>query len=188
MTDPKQEDWTDLSAVWTTPDPAAALPSAAAPDLARAVRRRDRLATLNFHLEAWGAVGAGVVAGWVAFRHEAPVLGVAGVAFGLFALVATLWARRGARPGEADTPAAALHAAIGQARSGVHWARAGQAICAGAMAFILVLGLAHPSAALPAIYLVSFGFILAMAAFYERHARRCRTRIARHEAALRELD
>ncbi|MDQ8029329.1 MAG: hypothetical protein REJ23_11425 [Brevundimonas sp.] len=186
MTDPKPEDWTDLVEVWTAPVKADA--PEPAPALARAVRRRAALATLNFHLEAWGAVGAGVVAGWVAFRHDAPVLGVAGVAFGLFALIATLWARRGARPGEADTPAASLHAAIRQARSGVHWARAGQAICVGAMAFILSLGLASPSPALPLIYLVSFGFILAMAAFYERHARRCRTRIARHEAALAELD
>ncbi|MFC7379846.1 hypothetical protein [Brevundimonas sp. GCM10030266] len=184
MTDPKPEDWTDLAEVWTAP---AETPEPA-PELARAVRRRATLATLNFHLEAWGAVAAGGVAVWVALRHDAPVLGLAGAAFGVFALAATLWARRGARPGEADTPAAALHAAIRQARSGVHWARAGQAICAGALAFILVLGLSHPSTALPVIYLISFAFIAAMAAFYERHARRCRARITRHQAALAELE
>lgn len=182
----RPDDWSDLSQVWTTPEPAPS--SDVAADLERSVRRRALLATVNFHLEAWGAVIAGAVSGWVAFRHDAPLLGSAGLVFAVFALIATLWARRGAVPGEAETPAAALAGAIRQARSGLRWARAGQAICVAALGFVVVLGVAHPSAALPMISLVALGFLGGMAVFYERHARRCRRRIAVHQAALEELE
>ncbi len=176
--------WTDLADVWTTPE---AAPEPTAP-LERRVRRRALLATLNFHLEAWGAVLAGGLGGWVAWRHDAPILGLAGVAFALFSLAATLWARRGARTGGIETPGAALAAAIRQARSGLRWARAGQAICAAALLFILVVGLSAPNDALPVIYTATFAFLSAMAVFYERHARLCKARIAGHQAALAELE
>lgn len=182
------DDWTDLAEVWTTD----AAPNDRAPDalgdLERRVRRRALLATLNFHLEAWGAVVAGALGGWVAVRHDAPVLGLAGVIFAVFALAATLWARRGAAPGEAETPAAALAAAVRQARSGLRWARAGQAICVAALLFTGMVGLAAPNDHMPMIYLATFGFLGVMAIFYEHHARRCRARINRHAAALRELE
>jgi hypothetical protein len=190
MTRPEDgpEDWTDLAKVWTTPGATADPAPEPAGDLERRVRRRARLATLNFHLEAWGAVVAGGLGAWVAVRHDAPLLGFAGVAFSLFALAATVWARRDARPGDAETPAAALAGARRQARSGLRWARAGQAICVAALLFLGVVGLTHPNAHLPAIYLAAFVFLGGMAVFYERHARISRTRIARHEAALRELE
>ncbi len=184
--DAKPDDWSDLSQVWTAPE--AASPAFIPADLERQVRRRALLATVNFHLEVWGAVLAGAVSGWVAFRHDAPLLGSAGLVFAVFALVATVWARRGAVPGEAETPAAALAAAIRQARSGLRWARAGQAICVAALLFLAAVGVTYPNAALPMIYLGSFVFLGAMAVFYERHARRCRRRIAIHQAALEELE
>lgn len=184
--DAKPDDWSDLSQVWTAPE---AAPSTGVPaDLERSVRRRALLATVNFHLEVWGAVIAGALSGWVAFRHDAPLLGAAGVVFAVFALVATVWARRGAAPGEAETPAAALAAAIRQARSGLRWARAGQAICIAALGFVVVLGVAHPNAALPVISLIALVFLGGMAVFYERHARRCRRRIREHEATLKDLE
>lgn len=180
-------DWTDLAEVWTAPD--AAAPSLPAPaDLGRQVRRRALLATINFHAEIWGAVIAGALGGWVAVRHDAPLLGLAGVAFSLFALAATIWARRAAPSGEVGTPAAALAAAIRQARSGLRWARAGQAICVAALGFIAVVGLTHPNDHLPQIYLAAFVFLGGMAVFYERHARLSRARIAGRERALRELE
>jgi len=185
--DARPDDWTDLAQVWTTADDTTGGAPDGAGDLERRIRRRARLATLNFHLEAWGAVLAGGVGGWAALRHDAPWLGVAGAAFAVFALAATLWARRGARPGEAETPAAALTAALRQARSGLRWARAGQAICAAALLFIIAVGLNAPNAHLPMISLAAFVFLAVMALFYERHARRCKGRIARHAAALEEL-
>ena len=141
----KPDDWSDLSQVWTAPE--AASPAFIPADLERQVRRRALLATVNFHIEAWGAVLAGAVSGWVAFRHDAPLLGSAGLVFAVFALVATVWARRGAVPGEAETPAAALAAAIRQARSGLRWARAGQAICVAALLFLAAVGVTYPNAA-----------------------------------------
>jgi len=182
----RPDDWSDLSQVWTAPE--VAPPAGAAADLERSVRRRALLATVNFHLEIWGAVIAGALGGWVALRHDAPLLGFAGVAFAVFALIATVWARRGAVPGEAETPAAALAAAIRQARSGLRWARAGQAICIAALGFLAVVGVAYPNAAPPTIHLTALVFLAGMAVFYERHARRCRRRIAVHEAALKELE
>jgi hypothetical protein len=182
----RPEDWSDLSDVWTAPE---ARPPVGVPvDLERSVRRRARLATVNFHMEIWGAVIAGAMGGWVALRHDEPLLGFAGLAFSVFALAATVWARRGARPGEAETPAAALTAALRQARSGLRWARAGQAICIAALGFVAVVGVTHPTDHLPLIYAGAFGFLGIMAVIYERHARRCRHRITGHAAALKELE
>jgi len=186
--DPSKDDWTDLAEVWTTPGDATEPSTGAIVDLERRVRRRARLATLNFHLEAWGAVLAGVLGAWVAFRHQAPELGLAGVAFAIFALVATVWARRDALPGDPGTPGQALAAAVRQARSGLRWARAGQAICVAALLFVIVVGRTAPNASLPLIYLAALGFLGGMAVFYERHARLCRRRIAGHQAALKELE
>lgn len=185
--DARPDDWTDLAQVWTTADGAAQTPGAFAA-LERQMRRRALLATLNFHTEIWGAVIAGALAGWVGLRHDAPALGAAGVIFSVFALAATLWARRGAVPGEAETPAAALAAALRQARSGLRWARAGQAICIAAGLFTVVAGVSHPTQHMPMIYLAAFVFLGGMAVFYERHARRCQRRIAGHMAALQELE
>lgn len=181
------DDWTDLAEVWTEPDAAAPTPDALR-GLERQVRRRALLATVNFHAEIWGAVIAAALSGWVGLRHDAPFLGAAGVIFSLFALAATVWARRGAAAGVAETPAAALAAALRQARSGLRWARAGQAICGAALGFILIVGLTYPDDHMPFIYTATFAFLSAMAIFYERHARRCKARIAGHAAALAELE
>lgn len=182
----RPEDWSDLSDVWTAPE--AGPPVGVPLDLKRQVRRRARLATVNFHMEIWGAVIAAALSGWVAVRHDAPLLGFAGLAFSVFALSATVWARRGARPGEAETPGAALAAALRQARSGLRWARAGQAICIAALGFVAVVGVTQPSDHLPVIYTAAFGFLGIMATIYERHARRCRRRITGHAGALKELE
>lgn len=116
-------------------------------------------------------------------------MGGAALVFAAFALVATLWARRGGEPGLADTPAEALRAAAAQARSGLRWARAGQAVTAGALLFVIVV--AVDAGGVPGgvwVYL-AIGIVLALCgAFYERHARRARARAADHRAALEEME
>lgn len=184
----RPDDWSDLAEVWTAPQDASQPTADTTAGLVDAMRRRAWMARLNFHIEAWGAVVAGLAGGGFALRHHAPLVGGAALAFAAFALVATLWARRGAAPGEADTPRAALQAAIRQARSGVRWARAGQAISLAALVFIAVLGVARPTQEALPLYLGGGAFLAVCAAFYERHARRCLARIARHEAALADLD
>lgn len=189
MSDQKPDaDWTDLAEVWTAPaDPGGGDPGPE-PDLSRALRRRARLGALNFHIEAWGAVLAAAAGGWFAFRHDSPLIGVAAIAFSLFALIATLWARRGLGATDADTPREALSAALRQARTGLKWARAGQAISLAGVAFLAVMAVLRPAPEVAPVYLGG-GVLMACAIlFYERHARRSRARIARHEAALAELD
>lgn len=178
------DDWNDLAEVWTAPQDGPEVT-----DLVRGMRRRAWLARINFLVEAGGAVVAGLFGAWMALRHQEPVMGGAAVIFAAFALVAALWARRGAEPGLADTPAEALRAAVAQARSGLRWARAGQAVTAGALLFVVVVGL--DAGAFPGgvwVYL-AIGIVLALcAAFYERHARRARARVADHRAALAEME
>lgn len=180
MTRP-DDDWNALAAVWTAPDDAPQL-------TAGSVRRRALLGRLNFHIELGGSLIAGAAGGWFAVRHGSPVLGVAAAAFAAFALAGTLWARRGAEPSAMDTPRAALEAALLQARSGLRWARAGQAICVAALLFLTVVAAAHPSGGSLVIYLASGVFLAVTAGFYERHARRSRRRMSRHATALRDLD
>ncbi|GAA0634297.1 hypothetical protein [Brevundimonas lenta] len=184
MTHERPDDWSDLAEVWTTPN-GGVEPTA---ELVRGIRRRAWLARVNFQLEAWGAVLAGVAGGWIAFRHDEPLLGAAAFVFAVFALAVTLWARRGAEPGEADTPAAALRTAIGQARSGLRWARAGQATTVAALLFVVVVAVDEGIAGKAWLYVPAGMFLTACSILYERHTWRCRRRIADHEAALAELD
>ena len=73
-------DWTDLTEVWTRPA------AGAEPDLtARFVRRRAWLSRLNFLGEAGGALIAGGVGLWAALRHDAVFVGLAALAFAVFA-------------------------------------------------------------------------------------------------------
>lgn len=178
-----QDEWTDLTAVWNSPA------SEAEPDLtARFVRRRAWLARLNFIGEALGAVIAGGLGLWVALGHDAPAIGLAALAFGVFGLAVTLWARRGASPGDLATPRAALDAAVAQARSGLRWARAGQAVSVAALGFLGVM-VWHERPSFPApAYGAALLFLAVAVAFYERHARLARARIAGHLAVLEDLD
>ncbi len=186
MTRPPQtgDDWDDLAEVWTAPRPGPAVD----PDLARAVRRRARLGRLNFLFEALGAIAAGVIGVWASLRNGEPGVALAVVLFAGFALAMTLWARRGLPPEAADTPAAALRAAAGQARSGLRWARAGQAVGVAALLFVAVVAASHRVAPGDPVIVFALVFVLAAVALQERHARRCRARLRRHEAALSELE
>lgn len=178
------DDWSDLAEVWTAGQDGPDLTA----DLVRSMRRRAVLARLNFHFEAWGAVVAGLVGAWAAFRHDAWVLGGAALVFAAFALVVTLWARQGAEPGAAETPRQALAAAVGQARSGLRWARAGQAVGVAALLFVGVVSVEAGALPTPGFHLPIAAFLIGATLFYERHARRAKARIAGHEAAMRDLD
>lgn len=182
--DPRPDDWSALAEVWTAPQDGPDLTA----DLVARLRRRAWLARLNFHLEAWGAVVAGGLGGWFAFTHRAPLMGLVAMVFALFALIVTLWARRGAEPGAAATPREALRAAIRQARSGLRWARAGQAVTAAASLFLATVAFEAGVLPAPWLFLPALVFLVVSAAFYERHARRAKTRIAGHEATMRDLD
>ena len=57
MTHERPDDWSDLAEVWTAPN-GGVEPTA---ELVRGIRRRAWLARVNFQLEAWGAVLAGVL-------------------------------------------------------------------------------------------------------------------------------
>ncbi len=177
------DDWNDLTEAWTRPDPDAE------PDLtARFVRRRALLGRLNFMGEALGAVVAGGMGLWVALRHGALLIGLAAFAFAVFGLVVTLWARRGAAPREMATPRAALEAAMLQARSGLRWARAGQAVSLAALVFLGVMAWREDGPVSVPLYGVFLVFLAAAAVSYERHARRARTRIEDHRMALEDID
>jgi hypothetical protein len=175
------DDWTDLAEVWTAPEDAPELTAAS-------VRRRAWLARLNFRFEAGGAVVAGLFGGGIALTQREPVLGVAALVFGAFALIATVWARRGVGPELTTTPGETLRAAVAQARSGLRWARAGQAITCAALLFVIAAVLDAGIATAAWLYGPVLLLLALCAVFYERHARRCRTRIARYEAALLELE
>ena len=182
------DDWTELSHAWAQPQPDEPPLDAG---FIHALKRRDRLARLNFYAEAGGAVVAAAVVGWAALRNQLPwTVSAAAVGFCLFALIATIWTRRGDPGLLLDTPEAALNSALAQARTGLRWAWAGMAICLAAVLFLGAMAAAAgdrlermgPYVAAGAI------FILACVPFYWRHARRCRRRMAAHQAALDALE
>jgi len=181
------DDWTDLSEAW-------ARPQLQEPPLdagfVRALRRRDRLARINFYAETGGCVVAGAVVVWAMVREHLPWgVAAAAVAFSLFALVATIWTRRGDPGLLVDTPQAALRSAMAQARIGLRWAYAGVAICLMAAVFLCVTALASGRLIGPVLIPFAAGwiFLLACVPFYLNHARRCRRRMAAHQAALDAL-
>ena len=182
------DDWTELSQAWAQPKPNEPPLDAG---FIRALKRRDRLARLNFNAEAGGAVLAAAVVGWAAMRNQLPwTVSAAAGGFCLFALVATVWTRRGDPGLLLDTPEAALRSALAQARMGLRWAWAGMAISLAAVLFLAAMAAASgdrierigPYVAAGAI------FILACVPFYWRHGRRCRQRIAAHHAALDAIE
>lgn len=180
------DDWTDLSRAWAAgAEDAPPLGRA----LIRALRRRDRLARLNFLFEIGGGLGVIGVMGWALWRGVALPVALAALGFAVFALLMTLWARRGVPDLVTDTPEAVLRSALGQARTGYRWALAGVAICfAGAVFLILMPWLAQPAAAERGPILAGAGlFLAAWFVFYLRHAHRCRRRMAAHQAALDAL-
>ena len=178
------DDWSDLSKTW-------AEPQADAPPLdtafVKALIRRDRLARTNYLLETSGAAVVAAVVVWAAIAQDLPlVVAAAAGGFALFALVVTIWSRRGDPGLLLDTPEAALRSALAQARIGLRWAWAGIAISLAAIVFLLVMALVSRDV----IWAVVIGglAIMAAVAFYLRHARNCRRRIAAHEAALAALE
>lgn len=185
MTRP-DDDWTDLTQAWTeTPDPEPR------PDAGfiRSLRRRDRLARLNFWLEMGGGIVVLAAMGWAAYRGiPLPAVGAA-LAFALFALGMTLWSRRGDPGLLTDTPQAVLRSALGQARTGYRWALSGVAISLAGMIFlILMLWVVEPARDQPGAVVAGAGVFLAVCiGFYLRHARLCRRRMAAHQAALEAL-
>lgn len=177
------DDWNDLAEVWTAPQDGPDMTA----DLVRSMRRRAGLARLNFLLEIGGCLFGCVIGAVFAVTGWAPIMGVAALTFSLFSLILTLWARRGAEPGLADSPAEALRAAIRQARSGQQWARAGQAITVAAGLFVTATAVEAGDHAAP-LYLPLALLLLGCLVFYERHARRATARMAGHAAALAELE
>lgn len=185
MTRP-DDDWTDLTQAWTeTPDPEPRLDAG----FIRSLRRRDRLARLNFWLEMGGGVVVLGALGWATYRGIPLPAVAAGAAFVLFALALTLWSRRG-HPGLlTETPQAVLRSALGQARTGYRWALSGVAISVAAMIFQgVILTTVDPARHIGAVTAAVFAFLLICIGYYLRHARRCRHRMAAHRAALEALE
>ncbi|MFN7129901.1 MAG: hypothetical protein ACK4OJ_12640 [Brevundimonas sp.] len=186
MTRP-DDDWTDLTQAWTeTPDFEPRLDAG----FIRSLRRRDRLARLNFWLEMGGGVVVLGIIGWGAYRGIPLAPLAAGLAFVLVALGLTVWARRD-HPGLlTETPQAVLRSALGQARTGYRWALSGVAISVAAMIFQLVILTTVDPARGPAGAVIAgmFAFLVVCIGYYLRHARRCRRRMEAHQAALDALD
>lgn len=180
------DDWADLTQAWAeTPGDEPRLDA----DLIRSLRRSDRLARLNFAAEIGGAIVVAGVMGWALWRGmPLPVAGGA-LAFVLFSIGMTLWSRRGDPGLMTETPQAVLRSAVGQARIGYRWAVAGIAISLAAMVFMtLMLTLAGLSKPYNGLILGVGGVSLVVCiGFYLRHARRCRRRMAAHQAALDAL-
>lgn len=185
MTRP-EHDWSDLTDAWTgSPDPEPPIDAG----LVRALRRRDRLAKINFLLEMAGGAGVLVATGW-AMRRGLPLPAVgAAVAFTVFALAMTLWSRRGDPGLLTDTPEAVLRSALGQARAGYRWALAGLAISLAAVLFLVVLmSGGDPARDQTASIVVAGVFLTVCTGVYLRHARQCRRRMAAYQAALDAVD
>lgn len=186
MTRP-DDDWTDLTQAWTeTPDPEPRLDAR----FIRSLRRRDRLARLNFWVEMGGGVVVLGIVGWGAYRGLPLAPLAAGLAFVLVALGLTVWARRD-HPGLlTETPQAVLCSALGQARTGYRWALSGVAISVAAMIFLLIIQTTVDPARGPAGAVIAgmFVFLVICIGYYLRHARRCRRRMAAHRAALEALE
>ncbi|MBA4808729.1 hypothetical protein [Brevundimonas sp.] len=181
------DDWTDLTQAWTeTPDDGPRLDAG----FIRAVRRRDRLARINFIAELAGGLMVIAAMGWGLHRGLPLPAALAALAFGAFALGVTLWSRRGDPGLLTDTPQAVLRSAIGQARIGRRWALAGVATSlAGAVFLAIMLTMTDTAAPRTApVFAGGFVFLWICIGFYLRHARRCRRRMAAHQAALDALD
>lgn len=184
MTRP-DDDWTDLTQAWTeTPDPEPRLDAG----FIRTLRRRDRLARLNFWVEMGGGVAVLGVMGWAVHRGVPLPAAGAALVFVLFAMGLTLWSRRG-HPGLlTETPEAVLRSALGQARTGYRWALSGVAISVAAMIFLgIILTTVDPARHIVAVTAAVFAFLLICIGYYLRHAHRCRRRMAAHQAALEAL-
>ena len=178
------DDWSDLSKTWAEPE-------ANAPPLdtafVRALIRRDRLARINYLMEAGGCVVVVGVIAWAVIVQDLPwMVAAAAGGFAAFALALTVWSRRGDPGLLLDTPDAALRSALAQARIGLRWAWAGVAICVAAVGFLIIMAVAAENATTAAV--IGAPMILAVVPFYLRHARNCRRRIEAHEAALAALD
>ena len=178
------DEWSDLTRAWTEPG------GAPAPDarLLRAVRRRDLIARLNFYGEVGGALLAGGMFLWLAADGQMrwAAAGVA-VAFCVFALVLTLWARQAAPPILDDTPAGAVRTALQQARAGARWCGLIVTGAAGvALALIYLLDPVEDRLVLA--FTAACTALTAFAIGYTLHIRRCRHRIARHQRTLAEMD
>ncbi|PLR28758.1 hypothetical protein SGCZBJ_00985 [Caulobacter zeae] len=185
-TNGSEDDWTTLAKAWT--DPAAAEP-AIDPAQIRALRRRDRLARLNFAAEMAGVpLVLGLVA-WAVVTRELPwPAAIACALFTLFAGAMTLWSRRGDPGLLLDTPQTVVSTALAQARTGLRWAQAGTWTCVAGAAFLAAMG--SLSGRWRADWPLLAGgavFLAACLMLYRGHARRCRRRIAAHEAALAAL-
>ncbi|MEH6663484.1 MAG: hypothetical protein V7678_01425 [Brevundimonas sp.] len=181
------EDWTELSNAWTTP----AQDDQGLADVARRVRRRSRLARLNYVFEMSGALLAAGLGAWVltARPPDQWLLGAAAVVFGVFAAAMTVWARGARTPDDLATPQQALAAAIRQAEAGRRWSQAGIAVTIGAAVFLGVAVAAYPmDEDLTVLYSAGALFLFGCLAFYLRHQNRCARRIAGHRQALEDLE
>jgi hypothetical protein len=188
MTPPPEaasDDWTELSQAWA--QPRADEPPLDA-DFIHALKRRDRLARLNFAAEIGGGVMVVGAMGWALWRGMPLPVAAAALAFALFAIGMTLWSRRGDPGLLTETPEAVLRSAVGQARMGYRWAVAGVAISLAAVLFLGAMAASGDRIELIGPYIAAGAiFILACIGFYWRHARRCRRRMAAHQAALDAL-
>lgn len=186
MTMPPNDDWSDLTRTWTD---RPVTPPRLDPDLVRTVRRRDRLARLNFVGElAGGAATVGVVL-WATLVRDLPwTFALTAMGFVGFALVATLWSRRGDPGVLTGTPEAVVLSAIAQARTGYRWAWAGVATSLAAFVFVTTLaGLSPTGSVTTRTMLMMAAFLLVCIGLYIAHARRCRRRMAAYTATLQAL-
>lgn len=191
------DDWTALAGAWRRggdADAASGGAPASIEGLTRRLRRRDRLARLNFVAEVAACLGAAGVGAWLIARGGPgdPVLGVGAILFSGFALALAAWARAGARRPQTGTPAEALASALAQARSGLRWAWGGLVITGAAAAFVglvqlVALRLDNAARAAP-ISTVALVLLAAVGVFHLLRIRRCRRRIRAWRAALDELD
>lgn len=184
---PHDDEWADLSAAWTRPRPDQTRWDAA---LVRTVERRAALAKLNFAFEIAGALVVTAVMIWALNRGLAPSVAACAFVFALFAVLMTLWSRRGDPGLLTDTPEAVLMSAIGQARIGYRWALSGIAISLAGMAFIIAMVQLEPSDAHPkgSLLTASLGVLIICIGFYARHALRSRRRLKAHQDALEALN
>ncbi|MDG2531437.1 hypothetical protein [Caulobacter endophyticus] len=182
-----EDDWADLAQTWTAP---AAGEPAIDPAQIRALRRRDRLARLNFAAELLGVpLVLGLVA-WAVVKRDLPwPVAIACVIFTLLAGAVTLWSRRGDPGLLLDTPQTVVRTALAQARMGLRWAIGGAWTCAAGAAFLATLGgLSGKWRAEWPLLAGGSLFLATCLALYLAHARRCHRRIAAHEASLAALD
>lgn len=188
MTDP-HDDWSDLSQAWTDPAPDEAEAARADAAFIRSLRRRDRLARINYVLELLGGVAVVGVVTWVALRTPLPwpVLAAA-YGFVVLGVGLTVWSRRGDPGVLTGTPEAVLRSAVAQARTGERWAWAGLVISLAASAFLFLMSRFDPSGPeTRGLYPAFSVFLLLCIGGYLIHARRCRQRRRAHEAALHAL-